>query len=107
MNQNTNQKPLVNKSANNSNNQKPIKEFRSGAMTISIWKNESVNEKNETYEYNSVQFKKQYLDTKDNQWKPTNSLRINDLPKLSALLDEAYKFLVVNVRDDSNAESQE
>lgn len=68
---------------------KPIKKFRAGAITATIWSNPS---KEGDSEYNTVSFERHYTD-KDGNWKTTNSLRAGDLPKAILVLNKSYEFI--------------
>src|SRR3989338_214579 len=72
--------------------QLPEKKIRIGAITATIWRNESKSKEGETYTYRTVSFGRSYKD-KSGIWQSTNSLRINDLPKASLVLSKAYEFL--------------
>jgi hypothetical protein len=41
----------------------------------------------------TVAFERSYKD-RDGNWKSTNSLRLNDIPKLRLVAQEAYEYLV-------------
>ena len=60
----------------------PKKTYRAGNVTLSFWENE--NNKNFT-------FQKAYKEEDSEEWKHTQVLNINDLPKLKLLIEEAYK----------------
>lgn len=83
---------------------RPEKKIRAGAISATIWKNSQVKD-GKTFEYKSVSFERSYKD-KTGQWKTTNSLKIQDLPKAKAVLDEAYKYLIfnTNISDSANQE---
>ena len=71
----------------------PEKKFSAGALSATIWKNET--EKNgEVKSYKTISFERRYKDKEDN-WKSTNSLRINDLPKAVMLLQKAYEYVTL------------
>ena len=73
---------------------KPEKKFRAGAISATVWKN--IQEKDGTeFEFFSVSLERGYKD-KAGQWKSTASLRVMDLPKAALVLQEAYKFIVLN-----------
>jgi len=69
----------------------PMKKFISGPISATIW----LNTGKENKEYKTVSFARNYKD-KDGNWKTTNSLRINDLPRASLVLSKAYEYLVTN-----------
>jgi len=70
---------------------RPAKKFRAGAVTATIWKNRTEDDK----EYSTVSFERSYKD-KNGEWKTSNSLRVNDLPKAAMVLNKAYEFLAMN-----------
>lgn len=69
---------------------KPEKKFKAGAVTATVWKNKTEDEK----EYSTVSFERSYKDKKG-EWQTTNSLRVNDLPKAAMVLNKAYEFLAM------------
>ncbi len=70
----------------------PEKKFRAGAISATIWNNETKNDKGEVVTYKTVSFQRNYMD-KDGNWKTTDSLRTSDLPKAVLVLSKAYEFL--------------
>ena len=76
----------------------PEKKFSTGAISATVWKN--TREKDgKTFDSHSVNLQRHYTD-KTGQWQSTSSLRLNDLPKAALVLEEAYKYLVLNGRDE-------
>ncbi len=73
---------------------KPQKKFRAGAVTATIWRNQTEDNK----EYSTVSFERSYKD-KSGEWKTTNSLRVNDLPKAAMVISKAYEFLALNEKE--------
>ncbi len=71
---------------------KPEKKFSTGAISVAVWRNESTKDGN-VQEFYTVTLDRRY--NKDGKWQSTRSLRLNDLPKASLVLDEAYKWLVL------------
>ena len=71
----------------------PEKKFRAGAVAATVWLN-----KGENGEYRTISIERNYKDKSD-KWQSTNSLRINDLPKATVVLQKAYEFLVLNEQD--------
>ena len=65
----------------------PEQKFKAGAVSATIWKNEG------EHIYFTVSIERNYKD-KNNEWKNTNSMRLNDLPKASLVIDKAYDYLV-------------
>ena len=75
------------------NGNKPEKKIRAGPISATIWKN--VNSKEgKTFEIRSVNLERGYQD-KNGNWKNTNYLRLNDLPRAKLVLEEAYRYLVM------------
>ena len=73
----------------------PIKKFRIGAISASVWNNTGKKDDGQPFEYKSVTFERSYKD-KDGEWKTTNSLKLNDLPKATLVLNKAYEFVAFN-----------
>ena len=68
----------------------PIKKYSAGSIHVAIWENES----KEGRVYQTVSLERSYKN-KDDEWKNTNSLRVNDIPKAVAALQKVYDELVV------------
>jgi len=62
----------------------PLKKFRAGAISATIWIEDNLK---------TINLERSYTD-KDGAWKFTNELRIGDLPKAQLVLSKAYEFLV-------------
>ncbi|MBR9692667.1 hypothetical protein GOV07_01915 [Candidatus Woesearchaeota archaeon] len=75
---------------NESTNQ-PVKKFRAGAITATVWDNEA---KEGEGTYKTVSFERSYKD-KEGAWQRTTSLRMNDLPKASLVLQKAYEYIAL------------
>jgi len=76
----------------------PEKKFRAGAVSATIWLNKGHKPTGEETEYRTISIERSYTD-KEGNWKSTNSMRINDLPKARVVLQEAYKYLVLAEQD--------
>ena len=74
---------------------KPERKFRAGAISATVWLNQGQNKEGEPTEYNTISIERSYKD-KEGNWQSTNSLRKNDLPKASLVLQKAYEHLVLN-----------
>ena len=83
----------------NVNTNIPEKKFRAGPISATVWKNHGIKDGQAT-EYNTVSFERAYKD-KDGNWKTTNSLRINDLPKAAVVLTKAYEELILREFTDA------
>lgn len=77
------------------NTQGPEKKFRAGAISATVWKNESKKKTGEAFAYHSVSLERGYKD-QSGQWKSTNSFRVQDLPKATLVLQEAFKYIALN-----------
>lgn len=73
----------------------PEKKFRAGAIAATVWKNDSQRATGETFSYHTVSLERRYKD-KSGSWKSANSMRLQDLPRAALVLQEAYKYLVLN-----------
>ncbi len=67
----------------------PEKKFRVRGLTATVWKSSSPD----GTAYYNVQLDRSYKD-KDNNWKKTNSLKENDIPKAMVLLQKAYEYVI-------------
>ncbi len=82
----------------------PEKKFSTGAICATIWKNNGTSKKTgDSVEYRTIQLDRRYKD-KEGNWQSTASLRLNDLPKASLVLQKAYEYLVLKGQDSSNAQ---
>jgi hypothetical protein len=68
---------------------KPIKKFSAGSLQLAIWENEG----KEGTVFHTISFDKRYKD--NDEWKSSNSLKPNDLPKAIALFQKAFDFLSI------------
>lgn len=76
----------------------PEKKFRAGAIAATVWKNESVKD-GKVFEYRTISFDRNYQDAKG-EWKTTNSLRVNDLPKAGLVLSKAYEYVMLKDKQE-------
>ena len=71
---------------------KPDTVFKIGAVRASVFQN--VLEKNgQSIKLPKVVIEVRYKDKTTNQWKGTNSLSINDIPKAILALQKAFEYL--------------
>ena len=85
----------------------PEKKFSTGAISATIWKNNGKSKKTgESVEFRTIQIDRRYTD-KEGNWQSTNSLRLNDLPKASLVLQKAYEYLVLKGQDSSVSNKSE
>ena len=71
---------------------KPIEVIRVGAVNVSIFENTFMKD-GKMLRIPKAVFQVRYKDKKDGQWKSTNSLSINDIPKAISALQKAYQIL--------------
>ena len=80
---------------------KPEKKFSTGAISATVWKNNGTSKKDGgPVEFRTITLQRSYTD-KEGNWKSTNSMRLNDLPKASLVLNKAYEYLVMKEQDTS------
>lgn len=82
----------MNTSKNGSGNL-PEKTFRAGGISATVWQNKGQAKNGEEIDYRTISIDRNYKD-KEGNWQRTNSLRVNDLPKATVVLQKAYEFLV-------------
>ena len=82
----------------------PEKRFRCGACEVSVFENVIDRKDGSRAKTKKVSFQKRYK-TPDGEWKSTNSLDANDIPKARLALDEAYKYLVLGKDSDEEADA--
>lgn len=80
----------------------PVKSFRSGALQVTIWENENLTPEGQVQVYKTVSFDRRYKD-KNGEWKSSNSLRVNDLPKAALMLNKAYEYLILTGEDNDES----
>ena len=81
----------------------PEKKFRAGAIAATVWKNNSIKD-GKPVSYRTVSIGRSYKD-KTGAWQNTNSMRVSDLPRAALVLEEAFKYIVLN-GEQSIAEEQ-
>lgn len=68
---------------------KPVKKFSCGNMQLAIWENEGKEGKN----FFTISFDKRYKI--NDEWKSSNTLKVNDLPKAVSLFQKAFEYLTI------------
>jgi hypothetical protein len=71
----------------------PEKKIRAGPIAVAIWRNTTNDGMRSFY---SITFEKRFKDKEKEEWKSTNALSKNDIPKAMVALQEAYKYLVLH-----------
>ena len=77
----------------------PEKKFSTGVVSATIWKNNGVSRSGQQTEFRTITLQRRY--NKEGEWKSTNSLRINDLPKAYLVLQKAYEYIVLRGEEAS------
>ncbi len=67
--------------------EKPEKTIKAGSLVLTIWNNNT-----EKGSFKTITIQRNYKDSKG-EWKHTNNLRTNDLPKATLLLNKAYEYI--------------
>ena len=80
---------------------KPEKVFKAGAVRAAIFRNPVQKHGGGTIQMAKVLLEVRYRD-KTGQWKGTNSLSLNDLPKAIVALQNAYAYLLEHREADEN-----
>jgi len=77
---------------------RPEKVFKMGAVRASIFRN-TIERSGQTVAIAKVIIEVRYKD-KAGEWKGTNSLSLNELPKAVTALQKAYEYLLENKDSD-------
>lgn len=86
--------------ANTSGDNLPEKQFRAGAISATIWRNNITKKDGSSAEIMTISFQRSYKDKETAEWKKTSSMRSMDLPKAVVVLNKAYEYLVLNGKSD-------
>ena len=78
----------------------PEKKFSTGGLTATVWENQGKSKEVLDVSFRPVSFQRRYMD-KEGEWQSTNTLRVNDLPKASLVLQKAYEYLVIKELQNS------
>jgi len=81
----------------NETGNRPEKKFSSGAISVAIWRNETVKD-GKPSSFKTVTLQRSYK--KGDKWETTSSFGVNDLPKAALVIGEAYKYLVLGHHED-------
>lgn len=68
--------------------------FSTGAIRTSVWVNTKLDKDGKVVHYRTINFVKRYQD-KDNRWKNTNNMSVDELPKAIQVLQEAYRHCIM------------
>ena len=70
---------------------RPEKKFRSGPISVAVWKNEAVSGDEKTV-FRTATFERTYMDS-EKEFQTTKQLRRDDIPRLQRALDKEYDFI--------------
>jgi hypothetical protein len=73
-------------------NKGPERKFRAGAVSATVWKNDRQRATGETFSYHTISLDRRYKD-QTGSWKSASSFRLQDLPKVTLVLNEAFRYL--------------
>jgi hypothetical protein len=93
------QTKLVGETQMKENNEKKAeKQYWSGSLRASVWKNEGKDDKGNVNEFLSAKVYKAYKD-KLGKWQETTSYNISDLPHLSLLAQKIYMDFGIHFKE--------
>ena len=78
----------------------PERKFSTGVITATVWQNQGKSRDGETISYRTVSLQRRYKD-KNGVWQSASSLRVNDLPRASLVLQKAFEYLVLREANES------
>ena len=81
----------------------PEKKFSTGVITATVWQNQGKGRNGEIVGYRTVSLQRRYKD-RNGVWQTANSLRVNDLPKASLVLQKAYEYLVLRETQETSVD---
>lgn len=91
----------------NGTGNQPEKKFRAGAISATIWLNSGQNPKTgEPTQWRTITLERVYKD-REGQWKNTSSMRINDIPRATLVLNKAYEYILFNPVKNLNRQPQQ
>ena len=82
----------------------PEKKFSTGVINATVWQNQGRGRNGEIVSFRTVSFQRSYKD-KNGVWQNSGSLRVNDLPKASLVLEKAYEYIVLKEANEGNPAS--
>lgn len=81
--------------------QQPVKEYRSGSISSAIWRNETDRD-GKTVVQHSVRVRKHYRDRVTGEWRESDYLFPDDLPRVQLVLAKCYEFIVLQESEDDS-----
>lgn len=89
----TNKEEIREKMEQTNKKQQPEKTFRAGVIAVNVWANKGTRKDGQEFEFKTVKAQRGYKDNND-EWQNTDNFRVNDLPKVTYLLEQAYAYLI-------------
>ena len=83
----------------------PEKRFRCGSCEAAIFENE-ITRNDQAITVKKTAIQKRYKD-KDDEWKSTYSLDVNDIPKMILALSKAYEYLAMSEKNTNDITIEE
>lgn len=80
------------KQTEQTNQKKPKMKVRAGQIVATVWTNQ-IKKGTETFEYETVKIEKTYKDKEE--WKTTNSFKLDELPKVQLVLTQILQKLQI------------
>ena len=79
---------------NTTNDNTPVKRFKAGAISATVWENSTTNKEGVPATFYTVTLDRAYKD-QSGEWQHANSYRINDLPRAQLVLQQAYAWIAL------------
>ena len=79
---------------------KPLHNYRSGGLNVSVWKNVQKGKDGKEYDSISVQVQNRYKDGDD--WKDSKSIRMSMVPKVIVLLQKAFEEHTLKAKEEDD-----
>ena len=83
----------------------PEKRFRCGSCEAAIFENE-ITRNDQAITVKKTVIQKRYK-SKDDEWKSTYSLDVNDIPKMILALSKAYEYLAMSEKNTNDITIEE
>lgn len=83
---------------------KPVQKFKLGSVMASVWR-KVINKNENDIEIYSVSLNRCYMDKSTEEFKYTDNMRENDIPKAIIVLQKAYEWL--NTKEDDQETDDE
>ena len=79
---------------------KPVKKFRAGAISASIWENSDPQPDGTIRIQYSITFQKRYRD-KEGEWNDSDSYFPNDIARLHLVTQKAFEYIILKEDNDT------